>query len=1025
MKHLAISAVLLLASLPSFASHAQPSRYSQLRLKHSHSAAEADRKGPAEKAIIGPQRGPEAKRSQGSAAAESHVLPRSRKPRKYGTGSSSSIGLVSAVQIPTGGENDDNTDAVLGDFNGDGKMDAASIVQNNTGSWVFSISVVLSNGDGTFQAPALTPTPGNTDDPIVVGDVNGDGKDDIVMVHVNSGGCRAAAHSSAPPVLGCGATIDVLISNGDGTFTLGNNYGVSGGNLNGGLLTDMNGDGKLDFVAIDSQSLAAVVELLGNGDGTFQAASTVTTLSGTAPYNIVFADFNGDGKLDFAGQSSGQVQVYLASGSDFLAPVALSTSDQVYDACDDSVGDLTGDGKPEIVSVNCGDNTVTIYVNNGDGTFQTGVYYAEGLNSSSGSTATLYPEAATIADVNGDGKNDIVSANDNGADVTILLGNGDGTVIVPTVGYATGGYPFVPPLVADFNGDGLPDVLMSDDEFSLVYLQGYGDGTFRAALNYYSPSGSTNYSYGIGIATADFNGDGLPDFVMGQSSDSSLGVTVFLSNPDGTLQSGVNYGSGGRLYYVAVADFNGDGKVDIAATDSQNQVVQIFLGNGDGTFTAGSSFPTDSNSGSYPQGIVTGDFNHDGKVDLAVVNGNNQNVGILLGDGSGGFGAPTTYALSSYAYEISAADLNGDGYLDLQVAMYGTSNVAIFLANSDNTGTFQTETDVAFPVSGLETVTVADLNGDGKADMAVPESDGSNPGIAIALGNGDGTFQAPVVYASTLQNVTYWDPRPSYVRIVDFDGDGKLDLVYTNANYATVGIMLGNGDGTFSNPVEFPAGGYAWDLVVADMDGDGTLDVVTSDDDMSGVTVLLNKNDTGAQQTYTFTTQTPSATVTAGASATYDLTMAGRNGYNGTITFSCPSGLPTGAACSFSPSSVVAHGVTPFATVLTITTTAAKSALAQSLHRNSNSGSPTCLAVVSGLGLFGLVLSGGKKNSRRRMGILLGGMLLLMAVTLVGCDNDSVSKVVTPPGSYVLTVTSTGTGTSAPTHSITETLVVQ
>ena len=165
-------------------------------------------------------------------------------------------------------------------------------------------------------------------------------------------------------------------------------------------------------------------------------------LSGEAGSNVVIADFNGDGILDIADNdySTDILTIYLAtSATTYSSGVSYNTSDGVYDSCSIATGDLNGDGKPEIVNANCNDDNLTVYVNNGDGSFQTGVYYNAALSTNGGDVADVYPEAVTIADVNGDGKADIISVNDDSADVTILLGNGDGTVQVPTIGYAVGG----------------------------------------------------------------------------------------------------------------------------------------------------------------------------------------------------------------------------------------------------------------------------------------------------------------------------------------------------------------------------------------------------------------------------------------------------------------------------------------------------------------------------------------------------------------------------------------------------------
>lgn len=906
------------------------------------------------------------------------------------------LGLLSAQQIPVGGGVYNSGVSLGGDFNGDGKEDLVTQVENNRDSCPnYSISVVLSNGDGTFQTPVLTAIPDNDScAQIAVGDLNGDGKDDILVVHQSS--CSDGT-----------SNIDVLISNGDGSFTQGANYPITNTNLAGGVLADVSSDGKRDIVVVDQAVPANVWTLLGNGNGTFQTPTSVA-LSGTSGNGDVFSDLNGDGLLDIAEMDSdtNELTIYLAtSATTYASAVSYPTSDTVEDACSLSAGDLTGDGKPEVVNANCNDNTLTVYVNNGDGTFQTGVYYAAGLSAPSGTTADLYPEAVTIADMNGDGKADIISSNDNSADVTILLGNGDGTVTVPSIGYAVGGYPYQPAIVGDFNGDGNVDLVVADLEFSLVFLKGYGDGSFRSSLDYFAPIASDNPS-GVTVATGDFNGDGNPDFVLGNCCASQGGITVFLSRADGSLQPGVNYfsASGSQEFqYVTVADFNKDGKLDIAAADSDNSAVQIFNGVGDGTFTVGVSMAS-GESEDEPVGIITGDFNHDGFPDIAVTNVNDgtQDVGVLLNDGTGNFLPAVPYDLSQSTYDVgmAVADLNNDGNLDLIVPLRSGSVVAILLGNSD--GTFQPESDLSIPSSSPVGAAVGDFNGDGKPDLAVTLADDGTNGVAVALGVGDGTFLTPSIYQATLQDQTFSSPQPAYIQTVDFDGDGKLDLVYTNSNYATVGILFGLGDGTFYSPVEFPAGGYAYGITLADLNHDGTLDVVTGNDDYSGVTTLFNLNGAGTQSVYTVTTSTPTATVTAGGSAVYNLTLTPANHYNGTVTMSCGT-LPAFTTCSFNPASFQMDGHSPVAVVLTVTTAASGASVREPSHPESSvvllnhvspNGvspspvSPTMLTVFGGMGLFGMVLGCGRKRTSQLPAVLLA-VLVLPALLLMGaCGND-------------------------------------
>jgi FG-GAP-like repeat/FG-GAP repeat len=999
-KHLALSVVLLLASLPSFASHSQFSPSSQFRAKQAFTPPK-----PHTAAVTRANGRPQSPQpAQPKAGQVFH--PRSIKSRAHSL-NPPTAGLVAATTISYNGAEDGNNDPVIGDFNGDGKPDLAEMVSNQIGgTTTHQISVVLSNGNGTFQNAQLTSTIGNTNDSIFVGDVNGDGKDDILQVH-----------PGLTP-----STVDVLLSNGDGTFTAGTNSQLSAFTLNGGILIDVNGDGKLDILTIDSQSLGIVSVALGNGNGTFQAATTLATLTGPAPNQIFFADFNGDGKLDFAGTVNNQLRVYLSSGSNFLSPASLVTSNDQYGASVSVAGDLTGDGKPEIISVNDQVNTVTVYVNNGDGTFQTGVYYNNTGNE------YMYPYAAAVADFNQDGKNDLAVSDYYGGSVTIFTGNGDGTLTASPIAYDTGGYPYRIPLVGDFNSDGKVDVVVDDEIGHFVYLQGNGDGTFRAAKSYSLPDSFSEYAYTYSVATGDFNGDGFSDVVAGQDGNvNSPGIIVYLANTDGTLKPGVSYGTSSTLACVTGGDFNGDGKLDIAATNYSSGLVQIFLGAGDGTFTVGQSFATDTAGSPNPENLVAGDFNHDGKLDLAIANTGSDTIGVLFGMGDGTFGSPTSYAVEGNVQSVTAADLNGDGYLDLAVPFDtdSTNLMAVFLANADNSGTFGTESDIATGGGNPEYVAFGDLNGDGKVDMALAMLNGSVylGAIVVALGNGDGTFQAATSYPTSSNEAT---SRPVNVKVLDFDGDGHLDVVYNDYDNGSVGILYGHGDGTFFDPIGFPTSAYAWGMAFGDFNGDGGLDVVVGNDYVGGVSVMLNR--TGNQPNFSMGASSSTAAVTAGQPAIYNLTLTGQNGYSGTITLSC-SGLPRGAHCSFSPSPVTAQNNVQ-ATTLTITTTAAATAeLARPALPNSKSPAPTFLASLSGMGLFGLVLAGGKKRSRRQMAIVLGVMLLVMIFTLAGCgtgpSHSSGGAQATPAGNYNVVVTSTGSGNAAPAHSMNLALVVQ
>jgi FG-GAP-like repeat/FG-GAP repeat len=1015
---------LFLTALPSFGSHGQPSRSSQFHVNQSHLSHKKGGKAAAHR-----PGGDKAPSALVKAAANTAHKGRFKNSVR-GLSSVSSVSFVAGTRTAWGGTDDQESESVLGDFNGDGKMDVARVVTDTKGNP--EISVLLSNGDGTFKTAVITALPADTDAPFLVGDLNGDGKADLVLVQPFGNNCTRSHGTVAPQtIIPCGSSVFVFISNGDGTFATPVIYPVTAASLQGGLLTDVNGDGKLDILAFDDSFPANVIELLGDGTGVLGSGTVLGQLTTNAPNNMIFADFNGDGKIDFAGQGKGgQLEVTLATGAGLYAnaPVSLTTRDGNYGACNSTAGDLSGDSKPEIVSFNCNDNTVTVYVNQGDGTFAPGVYYNNNADQNQG----IFDGA--IADLNGDGKNDIVVINEFAADVSVFLGHGDGTVSVKPSSYAVGGYAWNTPLIADLNGDGLMDVVESDDLYSLVYLQGYGDGTFRASPTYPLPNSFDQGAYTYSVASGDFNGDGIADVVVGEvRNNGSTGVVVYLGKGDGTFSTGVSYGDQPNMSYVAVADFNGDGKLDIAAIDRGNSLVQIFLGNGDGTFNIGASYPTSPAGNASSQNLVVGDFNKDGKMDIAVANSNTQDVGVLLGHGDGTFADAVSYPTTGYsAYDIKAADLNGDGDLDLAVVAYTTGGVpaiGIVLADSNAPGTFGTANFVA--VNGRpNNIALGDLNKDGKIDMAVTEHAGTvfNGQIEIFLNDGTGTFAAaPTAYPASAIGGAGGDSWPLDIQMFDMNGDGNLDLVYLNDDYGTLAVALGNGDGTIAAPTEFPSTEYVAGLALADVNGDGAMDVLTGEDEAGGFSVFLNANGTGAVGNYTMGTTTPSSTVAAGASATYTLDLAGSNGYTGTITFACTN-LPKAAACTFSPSSVVSNGDTPLTTVMSISTMARSSAAA-SLRRGPTPGPTTLLASLGGIGLLGLLLAGrGQKARRRRAGIVFGVLLLMTLGTVVACDNENSTVKTgtgTPAGAYAVTVTSTGTGTNAPTHSLNVTLVVQ
>ena len=310
--------------------------------------------------------------------------------------------------------------------------------------------------------------------------------------------------------------------------------------------------------------------------------------------------------------------------------------------------------------------------------------------------------------------------------------------------------------IGDFNGDGIPDLAVANEDINNVaILLGNGNGTFTQTP--VSPSTASGIST---IAVGDFNQDGKLDLAVANGNI----VTVLLGNGDGTFTTAPNPSTADSpLFSMAVGDFNGDGIPDLAVLNNQAEKVTILLGNGDGTFTPAASPAT----GAYPKEIIVGDFNRDGKPDLAVVNEGSYSVTILLGNGDGTFApAPVSPTTAFDPQALAVGDFNADGIPDLAVVgVHGT--ITILLGNGD--GTF-TPTLVSPATSDdSSSIAVGDFNGDGKVDLAVASELGS---VSTLLGNGDGTFTVAMSPSA--------GPYPHAIASGDLNGDGIPDLVVVN-----------------------------------------------------------------------------------------------------------------------------------------------------------------------------------------------------------------------------------------------------
>jgi hypothetical protein len=529
---------------------------------------------------------------------------------------------------------------------------------------------------------------------------------------------------------------------------------------------------------------------------------------------LAVADFNGDGKPDVLEQGTGTLLVLLGNGDGTFRPAVSTPSGASLISI--AVADLNGDGKADVVGVF--NSMLIVYLGKGDGTLAPGISYNIGTV---GGSLVL-----SLGDFNGDHKTDVAVSLAGGiaaGQEIVFLGNGDGTFQTPktsagilspdfTLGYAA---------VGDLNGDGKADLAVSTftascgcpSQPTVFILLGNGDGTFQAPTPAFTGSGP--------LVAADLNGDGKVDLFL--QADGPVGQ-VYLGNGDGTFSNPSSYflivssGAG-----IAIGDFNLDGKLDVAGGNA------ILLGTGNGTFQGIPFGVVPSTPFATVTGTVTGKFDTRGAPGVAVLSNaaGSSNVYILSNDGKGVLSLAHTYALQVPPWGIVTADLNGDGNLDLMVfgtdPLSDTWNYSVLLGNGD--GSFQSPVFYPQNVNGTDfySIVVGDFSNDGKLDVATSISETN---LAFLRGNGNGTFAAPVYL---------FDAGATYLVSGDFNGDGKLDIAI--AGETGTGFLYGNGDGTFQ-PAVFPANLSSFSVAFsADLNNDGHADLV------SAYQVALGKGD--------------------------------------------------------------------------------------------------------------------------------------------------------------------------------------
>jgi len=555
---------------------------------------------------------------------------------------------------------------------------------------------------------------------------------------------------------------------------------------------DTNGDGIPDLVALAVGTIGTIRVDFGNGDGTFRPGPGSNVLGGDS---FVPSDVNGDGKTDLVIATGNSVVITLGNGD------GTFQSGTVYPINDTLVaylviGDFNGDGIPDIAAG--GQLGLWLLTGKGGGTFNSAVLAA--------SLQGCFDVAT--ADFNGDGKLDVVATRlttQTTLGFAVLLGNGNGT-FQPAQLFTTPIRP-VGIAVGSLTKGGAPSIVLNETASNRVYLYfGNGAGGFVGPKLVSLPSGTAN-----GLALADLNGDGLPDL----ASDTGY---VAYGIGGGNFSAPVSYviDPASAVVNITLADLRNNGQQDIIIGGLTASSVLLNLGRGafeDGVWT---TIPNGAGCG------VKGDFNGDGKPDLAV--NNSQGISVLLGTANGAKPfTPGTNIAEPGSGCLVTGDLNGDGKPDLLVPVNGTA--VAYLGNGD--GTFRLASTTPTRNGGF--VVLGDFNHDGKLDFATS-------GNILALGNGDGTFRA-------VREIVANPPSGGYSGIAagDINNDGWTDLVLTSNAFptnATATVLVNNHKSGFVQaPTNF--GALTFEPILADLNGDGNLDLVLSGTNGSAALLYL------------------------------------------------------------------------------------------------------------------------------------------------------------------------------------------
>ena len=634
---------------------------------------------------------------------------------------------------------------------------------------------------------------------------------------------------------------------------------------------DFNQDNNLDVVVANSGEDDIGI-FFGYYNGSFSKQIIYSTGDQSNPYSVVVNHFNQDNYLDIAvanygthtigvffGKENGTFDNQTTFSTDIAHPLYLSSAD------------LNNDTKHDIIVVNYGTNDISIYFGDGDGRFENKTSYSNGYDS--------IPYSLVIADFNHDNYLDIAVANYGTNNIQIYIGYGNGSFI-SFIRYTTTPYSYPCSItITDLNNDNHLDLIVANSGSKNIGLfYGYGNGLFTSQ-EIYNPSTITIPQY---VTTGDVNNDNQSDIIIVDSINSYVHIlpaypngtffnlTTYITgaetfpyaavigdfNHDNQLDIGVvNYGTNELLILIkystvytatqtrfpvgrnsdpqslAIGDFNNDACLDIVVPQYTADGIAILLGDGNGSFATNISYTITSGSGPYS--ICTGDYNNDNNTDIAVANYGSSTIGILFGYGNGSLSSMITYSTGYQTFPIfiTTDDFNNDNILDLVVANFRIDNVGVFLGYRN--GTFANFVTYSTGIGSDPTaITIGDFNNDTHLDLAVANSENSN--IGILFGNGDGTFDKVITYS------TGFESHPDSIVSGDLNNDHLLDIIIADSSSDYVAVLYGSLNGIFNKPILYTDASFAnpSGLALGDVNYDNNLDIIITNFGTDNVAIL-------------------------------------------------------------------------------------------------------------------------------------------------------------------------------------------